>query len=295
MSPTPVERLARYFRPLRTRQGVLARAALGTPDADDGALASRLADGLAAELRPDGSVGGAVVPTIWRGQELLDLGRGQDDPAVARILAWLLERQGKPGAYGAGCDKERHAQRVCEHWMGGFFATASATERLAPITVPNGKVFRAEPAARFAVSCLALGVALRAGLLQRPAIRQHLESLRTLAEQWTEWTGFFAPDVILGGLHALALGGPDYRPTVETLVELVAAHQGGDGEWPNADLFLALEALVASGGPRARAAVRRAAPALAERQRPDGSFGAMAREERALIGLRALVWAEQAL
>jgi hypothetical protein len=33
--------------------------------------------------------------------------------------------------------------------------------------------------------------------------------------------------------------------------------------------------------------VRRALPALSTRQRSDGSFGATAREERALIGLRA--------
>jgi len=33
--------------------------------------------------------------------------------------------------------------------------------------------------------------------------------------------------------------------------------------------------------------VRRALPALAARQRSDGSFGATAQQERALIGLRA--------
>ena len=38
--------------------------------------------------------------------------------------------------------------------------------------------------------------------------QQHLESLRLLAEQWTSWNGFFAPDVMVAGLHALALGGP---------------------------------------------------------------------------------------
>jgi hypothetical protein len=37
--------------------------------------------------------------------------------------------------------------------------------------------------------------------------------------------------------------------------------------------------------------VRRALPALEERQRADGSFGSTAQQERALIGLRALLWA----
>ena len=53
----------------------------------------------------------------------------------------------------------------------------------------------------------------------------------------------------------------------------------------------AIEALVATDLPAARAAVRRAVPALEERQRADGSFGATAQQERALIGLRALRWA----
>jgi hypothetical protein len=289
---TPIERLALYFAAMRTRQGILARAALGAPDGGDASLADARATRLAAELRQDGSVGGATVPTIWRAHELLDLGRGPDHPAVVQVLGWVMERQGKPGAYGEGCDKARHAQQLCEHWVRGFFAPAAAAERLTPITLPNGKVFRAEPAARFAISCLALRAALRAGLRDRPPIVQHLESLRELAGQWTGWSGFFAPDVIVAGLHAMALGGPDYRESVATLVTMVAAHQGPDGLWPNADLFAALDALLSTDLPAAHAAVRRAVPALVERQRIDGTLGTTAQQERALIGLRALLWAE---
>jgi hypothetical protein len=291
VSPTALERLALYFGSLRTRQALLARAAIGTPDPADPALSAQLAQELAAEVRPDGSVRGAAVPTIWRAHELLDLGRTAGDPALARTLAWVLDRQGRPGAYGEGCDKTRHAQRVCEHYIGGFFSAAPASERLAPITLPNGKAFRAEPAARFAISCLALRAVLRAGLGDRPAVRRHLDSLRLLAEDWTELTGFFAPDAIVAGLHALALGGGEYLPTVVRLVEGVSAQQRIDGQWANADLFQTIEALIASGLPSARAAVRRAVPALEERQRADGSFGATAQQERALIGVRAGLWA----
>jgi hypothetical protein len=42
----------------------------------------------------------------------------------------------------------------------------------------------------------------------------------------------------------------------------------------------------------AQEAVRRAVPALLSRQRLDGSFGTTAQQERALIALRALLWAE---
>lgn len=294
MSPTTLEHLALYFGAVRTRQGVLARAALGAPGAGDRGLAGELAAAMSAELRPDGTVGGGALPTIWRAHELLDLGRGPDDTAVAAIVAWLLDRQGRPGAYGQGCDKARHAQHVCMHWARGFFSPAPAEVRVAPITLPNGKAFRVEPAARFAISCLGLRAVIRAGLADHPGPRQHLESLRHLAAQWTSWSGFFAPDTIVAGLHALALGGPEGAASVASVVDLVAAHQGPDGLWPKADLFATIEALQATGLERARAAVRRALPALAERQRGDGSFGAMAPQERALIALRAILWADRA-
>ena len=291
MRPTPTEHLALYFAAHRSRQALAARAALGVPDPADPTLSAQLAEELAAELRPDGTVGGAAVPTIWRAHELMDLGRTTDDPALARILGWIIERQGAPGAYGEGCDKPRHAQRICEHYLGGFFSPAPASERLAPITLPNGKLFRAEPAARFAISCLALRAVLRAGLRFRPAVTRHLESLRLLAAGWMDWTGFFSPDAIAAGLHALAMGGPAYRPTVERLVDSAARQQRIEGQWANADLFQMIEALMATGLPAARTLVRCAVPALEERQRADGSFGPTAQQERALIGLRALLWA----
>jgi hypothetical protein len=292
MSPTALERLALYFGAVRTRQGILARAALGTPGTGDAALAQDLAAMMSAELRPDGTIMGGAVPTIWRVHELLDLGRDAGDPTLVALLAWLMGSQGQPGAYGEGCDKARHAQRTCGHWVRGFFSPAPAEVRVAPITLPNGKAFRVESAARFAVSCLGLRAALRAGLGERPGPAQHLESLRLLAEQWTSWNGPFVPDVIVAGLHALALGGPTARASVEQLVGMIAAHQAPDGLWPNADLFATLEALHATGLEAARAAVRRALPALAERQRADGTFGAMAQQERALIALRAFRWAD---
>ena len=88
-------------------------------------------------------------------------------------------------------------------------------------------------------------------------------------------------------MHALAMAGPAYRPTVASLVALVAANQDSSGAWPNADLFHTIEALTATDLPEARETVRRAVPALVARQREDGTFGAAARDERGLIALRA--------
>lgn len=126
MSATTIDRLSSYVRGLRTRQGVLASAALGAPDEADEAVARELAEAMAAGVRPDGTVAGGALATIWRAHELLDLGRRPGDPAVARILGWLLDRQGRSGANGEGCDKIRHAQRSCQHYLDGFFSPAPA-------------------------------------------------------------------------------------------------------------------------------------------------------------------------
>lgn len=275
-----------------TRQGLLARKALGTPAPDDDLLVQRLIEEMDADTRVDGSVAGAVVPTIWRAHELLDLGGEADPTGAVRVMGWVLELQSKPGAFSHGCNPPRHAHRACEHYISGFFSPAPPEHRLAPVMLPNGKVFRAESAARFAISCLALRAALRGRLEQRPSVEQHLISLIQLQEQWDQWDRYFAADAIVAGIHALAFASPSHRATLPNLAAGIAANQAEDGTWPTADLFHTLEALNAIGTPDAHAAVRRAVPALLARQKIDGSFGATAQQERALIALRSLLWAE---
>lgn len=293
MTDAAIERLALFFGMERTRQGLLARKALGRPATTDAALVEGLREELASDLRPDGTVAGGAVPTIWRVHELLDLGAHDDSQAIVRPLAWLLEQQDRPGAYPDGCDRVRHARQLCHHFLSGFFAPAPPAQRLAPVTLPTGKVFRVEPAARFAISCLALRAALRAGYGERPSVKRHVQSLARISEQWTEWTGYFSPDTVVAGLHALAMAGPDYREIVHRLVGVVTSNQGVGGEWASADLFQVLDALLPTNMLEAQVTVRRAATALVARQRADGSFGTMAQQERALIALRALLWASR--
>jgi hypothetical protein len=290
---TLVAGLGRYFAGEPTRPGILARAELGRPDPADGETARRLRARRGAELRADGSVGGASLPTMWLVHELLDLGEPATSPAVRRPVAWLAALQGRSGAFGEGCDRTRHARRLCSHFLAGFFSPAPPGQRLAPVTLPNGKVYRAEPAARFALSCLALRALLRAGEATSPAVRLHVQSLARLAEQWASWRDSFTPDAIVAGIHALALAGPEQAGAVARLSSLVASKQGPHGTWPEADFFQTLEMLRAAGSPDALRAVRRAMPALEARQRPDGTFGVTARQERALIALRAALWAER--
>ncbi len=284
-----LERLAAFFAGERTRQGILARELLGQSLADDATLADRVVRELRAETRIDGSVGGAFLPTVWRANELMDLGHLGDQVGTVRVVGWILAQQEKPGAYGEGCSEDRHPHRVCSHYIGGFFSPAPPTERVAPITLPDGKVFRAEGAARFALSCLALRTVLRARHEDRPAVDRHVRSLVLLQDSWTDWDGYFAPDLIVSALGPLSLVSPPYREVLPRAARFVADHQAEDGTWPNADFFHVLDALVMTGTPAGREALRRAAPALIAMQRPDGSFSGVAQQERALIGLRALL------
>ena len=293
MIAAAIDRLRLFFESEPTRQGLLARRTLGQPAATDDALAERLRREMTGELRPDGTVAGGAVPTIWRVHELLDLGERADAPAVTRSTGWLLDLQDRPGSFHDGCDRARHARRLCQHYLAGFFAPAPPGQRLAPVTLPTGKVFRVEPAARFAISCFALRAVLRAGHGDRAPVQRHLQSLAQISEQWTEWNAYFAPDTIVAGLHALAEAGPEHSDVVHRLVGLVTSNQGVVGEWRQADLFQVLDALLAAGTLEAQVTVRRAGTALASRQRPDGTFGTMAQQERALIGLRALQWASR--
>jgi hypothetical protein len=288
-----IERLRLFFAEGATRQAVLARQALGEPASGDDQLARRLVDDMRAETRMDGSIAGEVVATIWRAHELLDLGSAGDHAGTVRVLGWVLGLQTRPGAFSDGCTAPRHAQRMCEHFISGFFSPAPWEQRFAPVMLPTGKVFRAEPAARFAVSCLALRAALRARMEHRPLVRQHLLSLIQLHEDWNDWTGYFAGDAIVAGIHALAFVSAEHREILPKLATFVAANQADDGNWQQADLFQTLDALHALHTPEAHAAVRRAVPALLGRQRIDGSFGSTAQQERALIALRSLVWAEK--
>ena len=105
--------------------------------------------------------------------------------------------------------------------------------------LPHGKVYRGEPAARFVISCMALRAALR-GNLKREPIERHLRSLILLEEQWHDWKGYFAPDVIVSGIHALALAPPAHRGILPQLGSMLAAHQADDGTWPKSDILYTL-------------------------------------------------------
>jgi hypothetical protein len=285
-----VEQLRLYFAQLKTRQGILARKILGQPAVDDAAVTRDLLQRMEADCRSDGSFSGGVVGMVWRAHELLDLDAA-NEAQFAQVMGWLLHLQGQPGSFSEGCTPARHSYTACEHFISGFFSPAPPEQRIAPVMLPNGKVFRAEPAARFAVSCLALRAALRAGLAERQAVDRHVVSLIHLQKRRPERAGYFAADVIVAGVHALAYVTGPRRRDMPQLASLIPANSGDARD--AADLFQMIEALVAIGTPEARQLLGQLMPALLSRQRADGSFGSTAQQERSLIALRALIWVEQ--
>ena len=284
-----LEKLADFFATQQTRQGVLARRLLGRPAPGDADLTLRLQRQLAAQVGPDGSVPGGLAFTAFRLIELLELGCDEETPAVPRLTEWLLAQQEKPGAYGEGCIPTRHEQGACEHFLGGFLSPGPVMIRVAPVTFPNGKVFRVEPAARFALSCLGLRALAMTPARNNAGVRKHLISLARLKGAWVTWDGFFPPDLILTALAALGTAGDLERAATATATAFVVAQQVSDGGWPGADRFVAIEALLTVGSPEAMAAVRRSLAGLVSRQRDDGTFGPVAQQERALIALRGLL------
>ena len=285
MAVEGIARLQAYFASAPTRQGILARRLLGNPSADDSQLAKDLARRLIADIRADGSVGGAFVSTAWAIVELHDL--GGDAAATTRLADWLLTRQDAPGRFGEDCTPPRHAGRTCEHFMKGFFAVAPATERVAPLTLPTGKVIRSEGTARFAASCLALRGVILAGRESHAGVRNHIESLAAAA-MGSLPSDHYPMEFVVASLSALAHARQEEK-AIEAYRDLLLKRQKEDGTWSALDSFMTLEALMAEGSEKAKGAVRKAIPSLLAVQRRDGTFGALARQERALIGLKAMV------
>jgi hypothetical protein len=282
----PIDRLHRFFERRSSVSGWVARRRLDAVAPDDELLHRQLVSVIEGRARPDGSIGGAAVPTIHAVTDLLQLGERE---SAGPYLDWLLGLANRPGAFGLGCTAARHPHRLCEHFLSGFFSPAPPTERAAPLTVPNGKAFRAESHARFAISCLALAVLVRAGRVHEPPVERHLDSFGYLLEEWDRWADHLPPDLAFSALGALGPAPERWRPITLALVQVVAKHQLKDGTWPRVDFFHALDGLVAVPADAVVPVLARTVPALLTRQRDDGSFGSVAADQRARIGLDVLL------
>lgn len=285
-----IEAGAEFFAGRQTRAAVVARHLLQTAEPGDERLADQLIRERRRKTRLDGSMGGSLMGTAWSAWELMQLGCPTDHVGVNRMIGFLLGRQDQPGRFAEGCSDRRHRIQHCSHHMSGFFSPGPKDEPIAPLALSSGAVFTSEFEARFAASCFALRVALKAKQEHRAPVRRHIESLFTLADRWEGDEAQF-PAVL--GLVFCAMGALAFVPLEDrTRVEQLATHllrqQNDEGEWDGVQLFHALDALILIPAPAAVEATRHAVPALLARQRQNGAFDETGDEELALIAIQAL-------
>jgi hypothetical protein len=276
-----------FFRDRGTREGVVARRLLGRSNPGDAELTEHLIRQRRRKTRMDGSVDGSLVRTAWTAIELMDLGCAPDHAAVVRTIGFLTAAEERSGHFGEGCSDERHARRLCRHYLSGFFSAGTWDDAVAPLAFPSGVVAEGEPQARFAASCFALRAALRAGEDRRPAVRRHVQSLLALQSLWDASDSTWTPDLVFFALGALAHAPIEFRERAAGLADAVVARLDPEHGWPDAHLFHALDMLLGFAAPVARVTVQRIAPLLCTLQRASGAFDGD-REEASLIALRAL-------
>jgi hypothetical protein len=247
-------KLEMFFAARATRPGVLARRLLGKPGPDDARLTELLCNERRARTRMDGSIGESLVATAWAAWEMMDLGLDEMHGGLSRLLSWVVTHLEGP-------------QREPDHL---------------PLILPNGTALTTAADAAFAAECLGLRVVLRARYDGRPGVLLQLERV---LDSWKERSD----ELAASALGVIALAPPALRDGLPAAVERLARAQQPDGTWGDANLFHILEALLLAGVRPARAVIANATPALLRRQRPHGAFDDPPQEERALIGLRAIL------
>ncbi|HEV8305778.1 MAG TPA: hypothetical protein VGQ25_12500 [Gemmatimonadales bacterium] len=252
-----IAKLEAFFQTCETRPGVLARQAVGKEKAGDGKLAELLCNERRARTRMDGSIGDSLLDTAWAAWEMMDLGLDALDGGLDRLVSWVL---GKVEARTA----------------------APLPPPPLPLVLPSGLVLEAAGDAAYATRAIALRTLVRARHGGRPGVAA---VVRELAQGPQPATLNLSASV----LGALALAPPEHRHHLDGLIGRLGAAQGADGAWAGADLFHMLEALVLAGIRPARVLIAKAVPALLPLQRDTGAFDDPPHEERALIGLRALL------
>lgn len=279
--------------------GLLARREAGAAGPDDAERLRTLADGLLRAQAADGSWGGELTSTAYALIRLREL--AGDEPnerariGAGRAVRWLRSRQSAAGRFGDGCSPDRHRHGLCHHFLGGFFSPGPPDRPRTPLRLDTGAELHDETGARLAASCIALRALLRWDV-HGTDTRLHLDGVRQVLECWDDWqTELWSPTAGLVALRTAleAPAVPGLRDAVEAGLRLVRRNQRADGSWPEADLFLALDALLPAGADagaddESAAALRRGGALLAATQADDGTWGREAPGRRTLIGWRVL-------
>jgi hypothetical protein len=255
-----IAKLETFFAGRDSRPGVLARRLLGQSHTEDARLSQLICNAHQSQARMDGSIHGSLVDTAWAAWEMMDLGLDALNASLSRLVHWVLQQvEAQPDPLPPADS---------------------------PLTLANGAVLSGTTAASFAAHCLGLRVLLRARQDVRPGVSQRVDAL---AGEWPP----FRYDLAACALGTLALAATPHRERLPGFVQQVGEAQGKDGTWSNVNLFHMLEALLLAGIRPARDLIVKSVPALVSLQREDGSFDEEANEERALIGLNALLVAQE--
>ena len=282
---------------LRTRQGLLARAALGRPTADDaGRSRASSAGDMAAELRPTAASAARRCRRSGAAHELLDLG------------ARRTTRRSRGFSAGCSSDRTRRAPTARDvtgpGMPSGSASTTSAASsrrrrgesgwRRSPF--PTARPFapsrrRGSPSAAWhsgprSGPASGTGPRWRATSRACDPLARAVDRLDRLLRAGCHRGGTACPGAGRPGLSAG--GGARGRPGVRRAAPATASGR-------TRTCSDARSAGRRRDCPRPGPWSRRAVPALVERQRAGRHFGATAQQERALIALRVLLWADPAL
>jgi len=278
-----VDRGRGWLSERRDYYGYLARRdrSRGAPE-----LARHLRGDLLAKQGRDGRWGSgdlaASAEALW---QLLDLTLPSNAASVTRGLDWLYGRRDGDGAYGSGCAPARHAQRLCEHYISGFFSPGPSDDPQ-EITLPNGQSVTSDVGARLLTSERALRSALRANPTD-PRASRSVTGLRSLP-LYLEYGGAFTPAVLIGALQALAWADGLHSSELNVGLQLLADEQDNDGTWSNVEFFFVLETLLEVRHLLSARMFSRAVPRLLESQHKNGTWGRRHAAAQTWIAVRVL-------
>ncbi len=250
-------------------------------------LARHLRGDLLARQGRDGSWGeGDLASSVEAMWYLLDLGVAVDSSPVMRGLEWIHAQQDTAGAYGHGCTPARHDQRMCDHFLRGFFSPGGPDEAQ-EISLSNGQTVTSDVGARLLISERTLRLVLRANAAD-PHAAASLSGLMALP-LYEEYGGTFTPAVLVGALQALAwVGNRGDSRSLEIGLETLAAKQKKDGTWPNVEFFFVLEMLLEARHALADRMFKPAVTRLLASQHKNGAWGRRHMGAQTWIALQVL-------
>lgn len=300
MIPTAQSRTQDHLFQLHVLESFIARRELegGTPEDDE--IVGAVGDELLSHQSTDGSWGGNLGATAEALLLLSDLHvPSRFATPVARAEQWLRKRRSVPGRYNEGCDPERHAESLCEHFAGGFFSPGPPDRDFSGTRLGNGLVFGSDRDARLGLSALALR-AVRYWSRSTMDDLLHLDALARVAHRALRSGKTSSMACLITMLAALTAAPrrPEFINVLHGALTRLAGVQRADGSWPDADPFHVADVFLLAiqrgyGSPVFDAALTRTAEMLALTQHPDGTWGPEIGSPRLLSGWRTLRYAAQ--